>query len=123
MSTDVLPAFEGHDVRQAQVKITNAGDGLSEALKIAPHALDIGDEVFYVLRGVCRQINHKQADDDDPVVRVHTVKAEEITEVDRVVAVKMLSAAASELEKAKAEAAGQLSLEAEKSAEEREAND
>jgi len=78
----LLPTFEDHDVQQAQVRITRAGDGLSEALKIAPRALELGDEVFYILRGVCRQINHRQKDDDEPLIRVHTVEAEQITEVD-----------------------------------------
>lgn len=118
-----LPLFENEQVLQAQVRIVRAGDGLSDALKIAPKTLHLGDEVFYVLRGVVGQVNHKRKEDSGLVVRVHTVEANEITEVDAKVATKMLQAAAVELEKAKAEAAGQLALEEENAAREREAND
>lgn len=122
-TAETLPTFEDEQVLQAQVRIVKAGDGLSEALKIAPKTLHLGDEVFYVLRGVVRQVNHRQKDYDEPLVRVHTVEAEAITEVDPKVANKMLAAAADQLEKARAEAQGQLALDAEHAAEDREAND
>lgn len=99
-----LPRFEGLPVSQAAVRITRAGDGLSEALKIAPKALELGDEVYYVLRGVVRQINHKEKDEGDPIIRVHTVEAVAITEVDPELAERLLDAAATELAKAKAAA-------------------
>jgi len=121
--TAVLPVFEGDPVQQAQVRIVSAGDGLSEALKIAPESLHLGEEVFYVLRGIVTQINHRQTDDDEPVIRVHTVKAHEITKVDGDVASKMLAVAAEELERLKAEAAGQLARGAEQAALDKEARD
>ena len=39
-----LPEFEGRAVVRSAVKITRAGDGLSEALKLEPTALHHGDE-------------------------------------------------------------------------------
>jgi hypothetical protein len=102
-----LPRFEGLPVATAAVRITRAGDGLSEALKIAPKALELGDEVYYVLRGVVRQINHREKSDGDIIVRIHTVEADAITEVDAELAGKLLADAASEIAKAKAAADGQ----------------
>lgn len=117
-----LPAFEGEEVAKAAVRIVNAGDGLSEALKIAPKALNMHDEVFYVLRGQVSQVNHK-TDKDELLTRLHTVTAAEITEIDASVAKEMLQAAALEIEKAKADADGQLALDAENEAAAKEAND
>lgn len=117
-----LPPFEGEEVVKAAVRITNAGDGLSEALKVAPKALEMHEEVFYVLRGEVTQINHK-TDKDELLTRLHTIKAAEITEIDGKVASKMLQQAAADLDKAKKEAQGQLALDDEQAAEEREAND
>lgn len=120
--SDKLPDFEGLIVGHATVRITNAGDGLSEALDIEPKALGIDDSVYYVLRGEVTQVNHR-IDKDANVTRVHTVKATRITEVDRDTAEKMLQAAADQLERAKAERDGQLMLEQEAAAEERERAD
>lgn len=119
--TTDLPVFEGEPVTSARVKITNAGDGLSEALKIAPEALHMDDEVFYVLRGKVTQVNHVAK--DELVTRIHTVKADAITKVDGELASKMLAEAADALSRAKAEASGQMLLDAENDALEREAND
>jgi hypothetical protein len=118
-----LPLFEGHQVQQARVKITNAGDGLSEALQIAPEAHELGDELAFVIRGHVTQVGHLQKADDEPTIRVHTVKASEATRIDPGVADKMILANREELERLKAEQAGQLALGAEQAAEAREAND
>ncbi|WP_375490255.1 hypothetical protein [uncultured Jatrophihabitans sp.] len=117
-----LPDFESETVARASVKITNAGDGLSEALKVDPIALHMNDVVYYVLRGEVTQINHR-TDRDDEIVRVHTVKADQISPIDAGAAQKFLQAYAEETERKKAEIAGQLALDAEQEAMEREAND
>jgi len=116
-----LPTFEDMNVNTATVRITNAGDGLSEALKMDPKALHLGQSVFYVLAGDVTQINH--VDKDDVLTRVHTVKASAITEVEREVAEKMLQAAAEDLQRRKDEIEGQLRLDAESAATEREKQD
>jgi hypothetical protein len=105
-----LPLFDDHEVYAATVRITRAGDGLSESLRIEPRPLHIGEEVFYLLRGVVRQVNHRQKDDEGPLTRVHTVETVDITEVDPDIAAKMLTAAAEELNRRKADRAGQLPL-------------
>lgn len=75
-----LPSFENNPVAKATVRITKAGDGLSESMKLDPQPLHYGEEVFFVLRGRVRQINHRplSTDDGDFMVRQHTVEAEEI---------------------------------------------
>jgi hypothetical protein len=99
-----LPDFDGIEVTRSAVRITKAGDGLSEALKVQPKALHYGDEVYYVLKGTVEQINHK-GDPDDGLTRVHTVAASSITEVDPKLAEKLLNNAAEALARVKAEAA------------------
>jgi AraC-like DNA-binding protein len=116
-----LPAFEQHDVSNVAVKIVKAGDGLSAALKAEPKALDLGQEISYVLRGTVSQISHKEK--DGVVTRVHTVDAQAITEIDPDVAGEMLTRAAEELRLKQDEIAGQLTLDAEAEAQEREAAD
>lgn len=122
MTATKLPVFEGEEVAKAAVRITNAGDGLSEALKVSPKALNMHDEVYYVLRGTCTQVNHK-TDKDDLLTRLHTIKAEQITEIDASVAEKMLQSAAEELERKKTEMDGQMRFNEEEDAAEREAAD
>ncbi len=79
----LLPPFEGDEVREVSIKITRAGDGLSDALKVAPLALHRGDEVFYLLRGLVSQVNHKEVKPgSDDLVRVHVIVTQDITEVD-----------------------------------------
>lgn len=122
-ATRTLPEFEGIDVTGSAVRVTNAGDGLSDAMTIGKKALHIDDEVFYVLRGKVTQVNHRADPKDGDLTRVHTVKAEQITEIDEDTARKMLAAAADALARAKAEIEGQLTLDAEAAAAEREQAD
>jgi hypothetical protein len=117
-----LPLFERNQVHRATVRIVKAGDGLSEALTIDPVALQLDEEVFYVLRGKVSQINHARSR-DGIVTRVHTVDAAAITECDGELAGKLLQAAAEEITRRKDEAAGQLRLDEERAAAEREQAD
>lgn len=74
-----LPKFERRPVVRASVKITNAGDGLSEAMRLAPEALQLGDEVWFVIKGEVVRVAHESAPKDDHnLVRVHTVKASDV---------------------------------------------
>ena len=116
-----LPTFEGNAVATARVRITRAGDGLSEALKIDPRALQLGERVYYVLEGECVQINHIEK--DEVITRVHTIAPESIAEVDEETAIKMLREAAADLERKKADADGQTSIDDELAAQDREARD
>lgn len=110
-ATKQLPIFEDETVQQSQIRVVGCGDGLSEALKIEPKALHLGEEIFLVLRGSVTQVNHRQKAGDEPVVRVHTIQTEAVTEIEAGLANKLLTQAALDLEKAKAEIAGQTSIE------------
>jgi hypothetical protein len=79
-----LPSFEGLPVVRSAVRITRAGDGLSEALKLDPRALHRGEEVFFVLKGTVDQVNFRPVsqEEDGLLIRVHTVRASEIALVD-----------------------------------------
>jgi hypothetical protein len=105
-----LPMFEDHAVRGASLRITNTGDGLSEAFKISPHALDLGSELYLIVRGFVTQINH--VDKGGGLIRVHTVRAEEAIEVDGDQVKTLMVDAADRLERARAAAAGQPALDA-----------
>jgi hypothetical protein len=103
-----LPEFEGRAVVRSAVKITRAGDGLSEALKLEPTALHHGDEVFFVLRGAVTQVNHRpnSREEDDLLVRVHTVEAQEIAMVGHVEVDNLLAAERDRVKRLKDEEAG-----------------
>lgn len=79
-----LAKFERRPVIRAAVSIVNAGDGLSEAMRLAPESLAYDDEVFFVLRGRVSKVTHTRngRDDEENLVRVHTVRAVEIARVD-----------------------------------------
>lgn len=88
MSTKLTP-FEGKDVVKATVRIMKAGDGLSEALSFEPIELEHGDEAFFVLRGIVRDVDFppdgkiEEPGEVPPLVRRHTVDALEIALVGR----------------------------------------
>lgn len=97
--------FEGETVDEVQVRIINAGDGLSGALEIDPKVLHLGDRFACVLIGEVTQVNHKKKsnkDADDTRIRLHTVTTTGITEVEIDMAKKILMAAADNLARAKA---------------------
>lgn len=79
-----LPDFEGNPVVRSAVKLTRAGDGLSEALKVEPVVLRRRDPVFFVIRGEVDQVTFKPLDKDAGYdqVRVHTVVTQEIVLVE-----------------------------------------
>lgn len=79
-----LGKFERRPVRKSSIKITRAGDGLSEALKFEPVALHVDDEVYFVLRGKVSKVQFgKVSADDDDLARVHTIDTIEITSVEK----------------------------------------
>lgn len=102
-----LPSFETNAVRRASIKLTRAGDGLSPALEVEPKALQIGEEITYVLRARVSQVAHVQREEDDPITRVHTLVVTGITEIDPEIAHKALTAAAEEIDRKRAEQEGQ----------------
>lgn len=82
MSDQDLPQFEGMPVVASAVRITRAGDGLSEALKLEPQELHHGQEVWFVLHGTISRVSHDPVPKADGILqRVHTVRADEVAMV------------------------------------------
>lgn len=85
--------FEGDEVRRSTVKITKAGDGLSDALKVDPVEYHRGDTVYFVLRGKVRYVAHPpESKDSANVVRQHVIDTEEIAIVNELDVAKLLEA-------------------------------
>lgn len=100
-----LPDFEGRPVIQAAMRITKVGDGLSEALKLAPVALHHDDEVFLVLKARVTQVNHKPiAAEEEHLTRVHTVEGIETAIVTEADVADLLAVAGERVVQAKEEA-------------------
>jgi len=70
-----LNKFEGRDVVDTKVKITNSGDGLSAAMDIAPVELRLHQTVQVVLECDVSKITFEPASEGDGVVRIPTLKA------------------------------------------------
>lgn len=125
-----LPDFDDNPVVAATIKLTNAGDGLSQAMEIDPRAIHVGDTGYMLIRWECVGIEHKRApqpkarkrgmtDDEEadlddeplPFVRKHILSAlvAKVVDDDRAIA-KTLDAHKRKIDdaraKAKEEAAG-----------------
>ena len=82
-TTSTLKSFEGVDVIEATIKVTNAGDGLSEALGIDPVEYHQGDTVYVLLETTVSRVSYEAVKkDSDFLKRVHTLKAGTGTIVD-----------------------------------------
>lgn len=110
MGADLSTIHTG-EVREVAVQITKAGDGLSDALKVNPIALDHGDEVFYLLRGRVSQVKFTEVKPgSEDLVRVHVIVTQDITQVPEDLAVPVLRDAQVGLRKQLDEIAGRAQL-------------
>jgi hypothetical protein len=116
---DKLPDFEGTPVAYSSVKFSGTATGFSEGLKIAPVVLRNGQDVFFVVRATVAAVDHP-LDKDEHTFRRHDLKIADMAPVSEDVAGKALQEYAQEIERIKAEADGQLMLDAEAEAEARE---
>lgn len=90
-----LSTIHTGEVREVAIQITRAGDGLSEALKAAPIALDHGEEVFYLLKGRVAKVGFTEVKPgSEDLVRVHTIVTQAITQVPSTLAEPILRDAA-----------------------------
>lgn len=103
-----LPMFEELAVDRCAVKITGAGDGLSEALRIE-HPMHLGENAYFVVRGVVTGVTHTETR-DEILVRVHTIKTAHIAQVNGDDVDDLLAEAADRLERARAAAKGQTAI-------------
>jgi len=82
---NVLNDIEGLPVVQSTIAITNAGDGLSQAMKVEPTAFHTGDTHYVVLECEVAKFAFVPVDSDNPKgpqKRVHTFRAGVATIVD-----------------------------------------
>jgi hypothetical protein len=108
-SKQALSEFEGRDVMRSTVAITNAGDGLSESMKIEPAEFHHGEKVYVVLECEVTKVRHDPFDKDDPngpLARVHFFRAGTATVIDPSLVKKMIDEQAEKIRKAKEEEQG-----------------
>jgi hypothetical protein len=96
-----LAPFEGRDVLQTSIKVTNAGDGLSDAMAVDPDEYHLGDTVHVVLECIVGRVDYVQINGVDALRRVHTLKAGTATVVDAELVKDVLDAQRLAIEKAK----------------------
>lgn len=96
-----LTPFEDHDVVGATISITNAGDGLSEAMKIEPREFEHNETVYVVLETTVSKVRFDPSKDDaEDLIRVHVLKAGLATIVDQSAVQGALSAQRKKIEEA-----------------------
>lgn len=88
--TKGLSSYEGRDVVQATIKVTNAGDGLSEAMSIEPIEMRHGETRYLLIEAVVTRVQYDELKDTDVLRRVHTLKAGTATLVDPEFAVELI---------------------------------
>jgi citrate lyase alpha subunit len=96
-----LTPFDDHDVTETTIRITRAGDGLSEGLDVEPVELHHGQRVHIVLRGEVVKIASEPTKEGDELRRVHTIRAVFGTLVDESVVRKVLDAQRKAIDKAR----------------------
>lgn len=102
-----LGSQEGVPVVQAAVSITRAGDGLSDALKLAPEALHYGDRVFFILEGEVTSVTFVPVSPSaNALERKHKIVTQNITRVEGTQVQEFLDAEEARLEKLRDEVAG-----------------
>ena len=72
---DSLGTFDGHQVAGAKVKITNAGDGLSQAMSTEPVALHHKQVVNVLLQCEVSKVSFDPMKESDLLLRVHVLRA------------------------------------------------
>lgn len=101
-------SFEGRPVVAAAVRVTNAGDGLSEALRLDPQDLHHGEEIWLIVKGFVSKVSYDPIPKSEGSLlqRVHTIKASECIMVAPDEVESLLERERERLLKLKEEAAG-----------------
>lgn len=100
--TTELTQFDNRDVIGATIKVSNAGDGLSAAMKIAPREFHHGERVYVVMETTVDQVTHVESKDDPArLVRSHRLKAGMATIVDFKLVSRVLDEQQKAIDKAK----------------------
>ena len=86
-----LAPFEGRDVLQCSIKVTNAGDGLSTALNVEPVEYHQADTVYVLLETEVARVSYEPIKDTETLRRVHTLRAGIGTVVDATFALEAIA--------------------------------
>ncbi len=107
-----LTPFDGKPVVRTTISITNAGDGLSDALSIDPQEFHHGDRVFVVLECEVAKVAHVPVDKEVPdvLVRQHTLRAGVGTIVDESIVAEHVARQADRIDAARRSAKGEFTL-------------
>lgn len=97
--------FEGRRIVKTTIAVTNAGDGLSNAMKIDPQSLHQGDTVYVVLECEVGKIGFDPFA-DEVCARVQTLKAGVATIIDRDSVSEAIEAQRTKIREAEDAAAG-----------------
>jgi hypothetical protein len=106
--------FGGQSVAAVAVKVTNAGDGLSEAMRVDPVDLRFGQRVYQVIEGFVTKAEVAPANHLDPqgdVIVKYTIKAGTSTLVDQGTVIEAIDITRNRILRAQEEAAAQKQLE------------
>lgn len=107
-AVEALAAFDGREVTAVGIKVTNAGDGLSDAMRVDPTEFRLGERVIVVLDTIVGRVEHTALDDvaDGPVRRDHVLRAEGATIVDLTIVQEHLRVQADRIRRAREAAQG-----------------
>lgn len=101
-----LGDFEGRTILSTTIQITNAGDGLSQAMKVDPIILHHGEKRFVVLEVDVDKIRFDPIKDTQGVARVHVLKASTATFIDGAAVEEALDAQREKIDRARERAEG-----------------
>jgi hypothetical protein len=113
--TTTLPDFQGEPVHRTAIKFTGVGTGFT-GLDVRPVVMELDDEAYFVVRVKAAESASHLRDKHDQLVRMQRVHAEDMAPIDKKTAEKVLREYADVIKRSKAEAQGQLALDAENEA-------
>lgn len=107
-----LAPFDGKPVVRTTIAVTNAGDGLSDALSIDPQEFHHGDRLFVVLECEVAKVAHTPVSKDTPglLVRQHTLRAGTGTIVDEDLVAEHVARQAERIDTARRHAKGEFTF-------------
>lgn len=101
-----ITKHDGREVRQHQIKVTNTGDGLSQAVAVDPVDLHIGDKVYALIECEKRADGFAPINNGNDLKMVHTLRGGAATLIDASLAKPLVEQQTERIIKARDEAAG-----------------
>lgn len=70
-----LSSFDGRDVLRTAIAVTNAGDGLSDAMSVDPRELHVGETVYLLIEAEVSKVRFEPIKDTEALARIHVLRA------------------------------------------------